>query len=191
MTAAEFRNRLVALIRRIPLFGRMIDCTFGEHFETVKELLAGLFLSMLPIWVQTFITVITGTSFGWTEVHTAFGKAVAGGELFIYAAAFLAPIFWLVNSNRGQVEFPSSLAHTVLTVIITVFAALTFEVQRSGQIKNPEIVHTLAIWVFWTAVVLIYLATLYHNHTLPGRLPETLRAGQDTFAEAYERHRRS
>jgi hypothetical protein len=156
----------------------------------MQEILAGLFLSMLPIWVQTFVTFVKGTVFGWQELRSAFGGSVAGGELFIYAAAFLAPIFWIVHSNPpGAREFPSSLAHTVLTAIIAVFAALSFELQRSGQIQNPSIIHTLAVWSFWAAVILIYLATLYHNHRLPGRLPEAIRSDQDQFTDLYRKHR--
>lgn len=181
----------IRLIRRIPLFGRAVDSSLSEHSQTAQEILAGLFLSMLPIWVQTFVAFVKGTVFGWQELRSAFGGSVAGGELFIYAAAFLAPIFWIVHSNPpGAREFPSSLAHTVLTAIIAVFAALSFELQRSGQIQNPSIIHTLAVWCFWAAVILIYLATLYHNHRLPSRLPEEIRGQSTQFLENYEEHRR-
>ncbi len=145
---------------------------------------------MLPVWVGTFVIFVKGTDFDWQALRAAFGFTVAGGELFIYAAAFLAPIFWIIHYNPpGAGQFPSSLAHAILTAIITVFAALIFGLQRSGQYVNPVIVHRLAIWFFWAAVFLIYLATLYHNHRLPGRLPEAIKSDEKRFADRYREHR--
>jgi len=145
---------------------------------------------MLPIWVGTFVSFAKAGVFDWQHLHNAFSANVIGGELFIYAAAFLAPIYWIIlHDPPGAGEFPSSLAHGVLTAIVMVFAALSFELQRSGQITDPTVIHKLAIWFFWVALLLIYLATLYHNHRLPGRLPEVIRQDQNQFLTEYRGHR--
>jgi hypothetical protein len=190
MNPREWPGRARRILRHTPIVGRTLDCNPEEHWQTLRELIAGLFWSMLPIWVGTFATFVKGNAFDWAHFHAAFNGTVEGGELFIYAAAFLAPVFWFLHHHPpGAGEFPSSLAHAILTAIITVFAALSFEMQRSGQISDPRVIHRLAVWFFWAALLLIYLATLYHNHRLPGRLPDALRKGQDQFVEHYREHR--
>lgn len=145
---------------------------------------------MLPIWVGTFATFVKGSTFDLQNLRQAFSGTVVGGELFIYAAALLGPIFWIIHHNPpGAGAFPSSLAHAFLTQVITVFAAVSFEMQRSGQINNPFVIHRLAVWSFGAVIVLLYLATLYNNHRLPGQLPEALVQDRDQFADQYKRHR--
>lgn len=181
------------LFSRTPLVGPSFECSPSEHWRALTELLAGLFWSMLPIWVGTFVALLKlkGEAFDLQRIHSAFTGTVAGGELFIYAAAFLAPIFWIVHYNPpGGGQFPSSLAHSILTLIITVFAALSFGLQRSGQDLNPTVLHALSVWFFWVAVALIYLATLYDNHRLPTMLPEEIKSQEDKFLNSYRERRR-
>jgi hypothetical protein len=145
---------------------------------------------MLPIWVGAFLAFLKSPEFTWSALHSAFSGTLEGGDLFIYAAALLAPIFWIVHYNPpGGGQFPSSLSHTIFTVIVTVFAALSFGVQRSGKDFNPVILHDLSVLFFWAAVSLIYLATLYHNHRLPGRLPEEIRSQENQFLSGYRERR--
>lgn len=178
------------LVRRVPIVGHAFQCSPREHWRTLGEVVTGLFWSMLPIWIGTFTAFVKGTVFDWQHVHKAFSGTVVGGELFIYAAALLGPIFWIIHHNPpGAGEFPSSAAHAFLVYVITVFAALSFEMQRSGQISEPLVLHSLAVWSFWAAIVLIYLATLYHNHRLPGRLPDLIRHEQNQFLADYRGHR--
>jgi hypothetical protein len=176
-----------------PPFRTIARCTAGEHWQTLRELVAGLFWSMMPIWVGTFVAFAKGPSFDWQGFHVAFGGTVVGGELFIYAAAFLAPIFWIVhNDPPGAQQFPTPLAHTTLTAIITVFAAIAFALQKAGNTEpnvNPRIIHSLSILFFWVAVLLIYSATLYNNHRLPSRLPQEIRSQEAQFVDEYKQHR--
>jgi hypothetical protein len=186
-------DQILALIHTIPLVGRVTDCSGPEHWHTLQELFAGLFWSMMPIWVGTFVAFVRGASFDWPGLNSAFGGTVVGGELFIYAAAFLAPIFWIVhNDPPGAQQFPTKLAHTTLTTIITVFAAIAFAMQKSGHTDpelNVKILHSLAVLFFWAAVGLIYLATLYNNHRLPSRLPQEIRSQVNQFVADYKEHR--
>lgn len=180
-------HRVQRLCRRIPLVGHAFDCHISEHRQTSKEIFPGLFWSMLPIWVGTFVLFIHGTSYGWTALHTAFSTNIAGGELFIYAAAFLAPMFWIIhNVPPGAGPFPNPQAYGWLTVFVTVFAALSLEAQKSAQPPNQAILHSLALIFFWASVILIYLATLYDNHRLPTVTQESIKSDQDEFLSNYK-----
>ena len=188
MNARIFFERATGIIRRLPLVGRVFECGLGEHWKTLEELSSGLFWSMLPIWVGTYIAFLKGPLFNWTGLRGAFGGAIEGGELFIYAAAFLAPISWIVHRDPpGAGEFPSKLAHTILTAVLTVFSAISFALQRTGQAVNPTALHALSIIFFWLSLFLIYLATLYHNHRLPASLPEEMRSQEDRFLNEYRK----
>jgi hypothetical protein len=178
------------LIRRIPLAGPAIECSPGEHWFSAMELIAGLFWSMLPIWVGTYVAILRGQAFDWSTIRAAFGTTLAGGELFIYAAAFLAPVYFILYKEMpGGGRFPSKLSHSILTTMITVFAAVSFAQQRSDSTINPKALHTFAVLSFWVALALIYLATLYHNHVLPSRLPEEIRGQAADFLSEYQERR--
>jgi hypothetical protein len=177
-------------VQHIPIIGPALRCNPKEHWRTSVEIFPGLFWSMLPIWVGTFTTFAKSPTFDWQAFHGAFSGTIAGGELFIYAAAFLAPILWIVHHvPPGADPFPTPIAHGLLTAVVTVFCALSFEMQKPGSNVNPTTLHKLALIFFWTAVILIYLATLYHNHRLPSVSREQIRSQQDKFLERYqERH---
>jgi hypothetical protein len=183
-------NEAAKILRHAPLFGHAFNCSVGEHLQTAAEIFPGLFWSMLPIWVGTFVALVKGPALNWQGFHVAFGSTITGGELFIYAAAFLAPILWIIHHvPPGAEAFPTPLAHGLLTAIVTVCCALSFEMQKPGQNPNLVILHRLALLFFWTAIVLIYLATLYHNHRLPVVSREQIRSQQDHFLRDYrERH---
>lgn len=183
-------NQSLEMLRRAPLFGPALNCNLREHWRTAAEIFPGLFWSMLPIWVGTFVALIKGPTLDWPGLHVAFSSTIMGGELFIYAAAFLAPILWIIHHDPpGAEPFPTPLAHGLLTAIVTVCCALSFEMQKPTQNPNLATLHKLALLFFWTAIVLIYLATLYHNHRLPSVSREQIRSQQDKFLERYkERH---
>jgi hypothetical protein len=180
-------NEALKFLRRTPLFGHALACSVSEHWQTASEIFPGLFWSMLPIWVGTFVVFANGATYNWQALHAAFSGNITGGELFIYAAAFLAPILWIVHHvPPGADPFPTPLAHGLLTAIITVFAAVSLEMQKSAQPPNPLILHRLALLFFWAAVVVIYLGTLYHNHRLPFVSQEQIRSQQDRFLSNYK-----
>jgi hypothetical protein len=178
--------RALKLLGRLPLVGHALSCTLSEHWETAIEVFPGLFWSMLPIWVGTFTALVKGPGLNWRELHVAFSGQITGGELFIYAAAFLAPMLWIIHLvPPGAEPFPTPLVHGLLTAAITVFCALAFELQKPGQAPNLETLHKLAVIFFWTAIALIYLATLYHNHRLPIVSEERIKAPQDSLLKQY------
>lgn len=180
-------HQILRRFRWIPLVGPAFECHLSEHWQTSKEIFPGLLWSMLPIWVGTFFYFVYGTAYNWTALQSAFSKNIAGGELFIYAAAFLAPMFWIIhNVPPGAGPFPSPQAHTWLTVFVTVFAACSLEIQKSTQPPNQWILHSLALLFFWASVILIYLATLYDNHRLPIVTEESIRSDQDKFLSKYK-----
>ena len=104
-----------AVLRLTPIVGHGLDCSPREHWQTLKELVTGLFWVMLPIWVGTFVEFVKAAVFDWSHLHSAFDGTLVGGEPFIYAAALLGPIFWIIHHNPpGAGEFPSREAHAFL-----------------------------------------------------------------------------
>jgi hypothetical protein len=126
-------TRALWLLRQIPLAGNAVNCSLDEHLQTTKELLAGIFWSMLPIWVGTFVAFIKAPALDWHLLRSAFSGTLGGGELFIYAAAFLAPICWIVHyTPPGAGEFPTGLAHTI-SIEENEFTTDNFKPGTSGE----------------------------------------------------------
>lgn len=182
-------RRLLSFLGNVPLVGPAFGCGLREHRETAVEIFAGLLWSMLPILVGTFDAFVKGPAFNWDGLRAAVASTTAGGELFIYAAAFLAPIFWIIHHvPPGAGPFPTPVSHGLLTILITLFAALAF--QMRGEQLNRSIVHSLALVFFWASVLLIYLATLYHNHRLPSISREEIRNQEEEFLNKFRNHHR-
>jgi hypothetical protein len=72
-------DQTLKLLHRTPFFGPALDCGFREHWDTASEILPGLFWSMLPIWVGTFVAFVKGTTYNGAALHTAFSGNIQGG----------------------------------------------------------------------------------------------------------------
>jgi hypothetical protein len=174
-------------IKRIPLFGPLVDCDARDHAETLSQTLIVLLLSTAPLWLGGL--VIFGISpddsltLGASLKHT-----VEHGELFMYGTALLAPMFWvaLVDPPGARV-FPSKVIHMVLIAVIELIASVFFGLTVAGNhLRQPFIFH-LSVAIFMASLVLLYLGTLYHSNRL--NAAEAFKQDEQGFSQAYEEHR--
>ena len=80
-------------VRKIPIFGGLIECSWQDHWESLGQTIVVLVLSTMPIWLGTIIVYATGDMTGYPGFKASFYGTLAHGALFTYCTALLAPIF--------------------------------------------------------------------------------------------------
>lgn len=173
----------------VPIFGNLLECDGHDHWESLGQTTVLFVLSTMPIWLGTLIVYATGEKAGSLGFRLAFYSTISRGELFMYATAFLAPIFWIALTDRpGARAFPGKVSHIVLMVIVSVIAAVFFGLLTAGNRLNQGFTFRLSAVLFFTSLVLLYLGILYHEHRITdaGAL---MRAGEEHFTAEYREHR--
>lgn len=177
-----------ARLRRVPLFGPLVDCTFENHFDTSAQIAVILVLSTLPLWLGALVVFSTA---GQQDLNfkDACMSTISHGELFVFGTALLAPIFWIALVDPpGARRFPSKLAHMVLTGVMYAIGAVYFGLGSAGVHLKQPFTLVLSEVVFWTSLALLYLGTLYHTSRLPDA-PQAFREDETDFAKEYREHR--
>src|ERR1700692_2847508 len=95
MTREDYLN----LVREIPVLGGLVDCSGKDHWDSLGQTTVLFLLSTMPIWLGTLIVYATGENAGFLAFKRAFYSTITHGELFMYATAILAPIFWIALSD--------------------------------------------------------------------------------------------
>jgi hypothetical protein len=83
----------------VPIFGNLLECDAHDHWESLGQSTVLFVLSTMPIWLGTLIVYATGEKVGSVGFKIAFYSTINKGELFMYATAFLAPIFWIALTD--------------------------------------------------------------------------------------------
>lgn len=185
MTMEDFKD----YAREIPVVGGLVDCNGQDHWEALGQTLVLFVLSTMPIWLGTLIVYATGSGRGWSGTESAFSSTINQGELFMYAAAFLAPVFWIALTDPpGAKIFPGKLSHIILMVIILVIAAVFFGLLTAGNRLNQWFTLKLSAILFFTSLILLYLGILYHEHRTKdaGAL---MKDEEEQFSAKYHEHR--
>jgi hypothetical protein len=178
-------NVIRAWIRKLPIVSGLADCRLGDHWEAFRELVPNLMVSLMPIWVGAFVILLHGDKGYWQAI---LGN-INNGELFLYAASLLGPIFYMsLIDPPGSKQFPARLSHMFLVLIISVLSAVAFGLQRAGQSLNADFVYSASWLLFVAALVLLYLATAFKNMRMPSG-PEDFKVGERDLAARLKEHR--
>lgn len=185
MTVEDFKD----YAREFPVLGGLVDCDGHDHWESLGQTTVLFVLSTMPIWLGTLIVYATGEKTGYRGAGAAFYSTIAGGALFMYAAAFLAPVFWIALTDRpGERVFPGKLSHIILMVIILVIAAVFFGLITAGNRLNQRFTLKLSALMFFTSLILLYLGILYHaNRTRDAGT--VMKDEEQQFSARYHEHR--
>jgi len=176
-------------VRRLPLFGGLVDCDGEDHWESLQQTTVILTLSTMPIWLGTFIIVALGDTVSGVAFKAAFYSTIFGGELFTYCTALLAPIFWfaLVDPPRAR-KFPSKISHMVLIAVINTIAAAFFGLGIARQKVNPGMSFRFSVLLFVLSLILLYLGTVYHI-SRTSDAPAEFKKQEQQFSDELNQHR--
>jgi RsiW-degrading membrane proteinase PrsW (M82 family) len=157
------RIMILHVARRFPLLGPLVTCKFKDHTQAAAEFLCTIILGTMPLWLDGLIGSVHNTST--TKTYTDIWKEViVNGELYLYCASFLAPIFYIaLTDKKGDKPFPSKLSFLISTTLILIVSASLFSMKRSKDSYNETLFVIISACLFVFSALLLYLATVYRN----------------------------
>lgn len=174
-------------LMRVPLLGNLVSCSKESHVSSLQEVGTNLFWSVMPIWLSSFVILISKTSSD-KSAYSLLIANIGNGELFLYASSILAPVFYMVLKERkDKKQYPSRLSQMQFVWIIMLLSAVVFVFQRINYPLDLSYVFWISILFFASSVILLYIATVYNNNLL--NPPEIMSANQNEFVDRFN-HRR-
>jgi len=175
-------------LRKLPLIGGLIDCRWIDHIEAFKEFFINLVFSAMPIWLGGMIIYAMDKS-----IEKSLWKAVVNtffqGELFMYAAAMVAPIMYMaLKPEKNAPNFPGQIGHIVIISLIGVTSAVFFALQRTGVWLDMQFIFPMSVFLYISSLFLLYLATVYRNYRATGAVDASRQQTQDFVEEFNNRH---
>lgn len=172
---------------KIPIFHDLADCPCSFHAATIKEMGITFIFSFMPIWLSAaLIYFFTDAS----SVYDSIILNINNGELLIYCNSIIAPIFYIaLEESEHYKSFPSKIPHLLIFIIVMLFAAVCFSLQKIGVKFNSN-----SIVPFSIATLFISLFIRYSSATLNKwrRSPSAMMSKQTaTYVQQYQTHRGS
>ncbi len=183
----NLKGIIIGVVRKLPIFSGLPDCEPKDYLSAVKEVFPNIFLSTLPIWGGAFVVIISGQV---SNYWAAIGINVSHGELFLYAASFMAPVVYMAAVDPpGAGQFPSRLSHILVLIGITVLSALAFGAQKAGHKLIPTVALDVSAILFAASIFLLYIASIYQHKRLPKLTEEDFHSNENDFRKEYKGHR--
>lgn len=160
----EIRLALLKPFRRVPLFGPLVTCKFKDHTQAAAEFLSTIILGTMPLWLDGLSGSIHNDQTTPKPYIDIWKQVVVNGELYLYCASFLAPIFYIALTDKhGDKPFPSKLSFLLSTTLILIVSAYLFSVKRSKETYDENLFMLISAFLFIFSALLLYLATVYRN----------------------------
>jgi len=86
-------GKIMVFARGIPLLGGLVDCSWQDHWESLRQTAVIVLLSTTPIWLGAVIVYSFGVNLEFASFKDALQNTAGNGELFMYSTALLAPVF--------------------------------------------------------------------------------------------------
>jgi hypothetical protein len=186
----------------VPFSGEFRKCSARDFKEAFQELAITTFFSTMPLWIMPLLGPIifsTDVSFSHELVST-----VTGGELFVYCAALVGPLIYIITRRYGEfsddkkhafgfsIAFPHGVSFVLFSAMICLFAGFAFSLMKNPIfLPKDSPVHFNANGIFWTSIV-VYVFSLYcifsasaYRNAMSEFVRDTARE-EDTFSTQFE-----
>jgi len=182
-----FYRSLISMLRRIPFLDKLFACSMQDYGNAFLEFVCTTFFSFTPLLVAYLVTYLSNHN---TRMWPCIMNNIKNGELFLYSASFLAPVFFTVMRKRRDFNvFPSKAIHMFFYGILFCIVVLVFGLKRSQFQFDHVSLDALQNYVFCTTLILFYLVLVLNNSLLPNPA-ETMRLEEKTFTSDLRAHRR-
>lgn len=179
---------LLNLFIGIPLFGPLIGHKLSDHRRILGEFVTMLVWSTFPFWFGSFIALASAKHSNYDYLSLLVLSA-SNGELLVFSASLLGPFFYMaLHDPEGSKEFPGRPSHATFVALILAICAGLFGLMRSGGEVDTHLILTASYWLAGFALVLRYLATLYHSARLPNP-PDRMKESETIFAAQVQERR--
>jgi hypothetical protein len=175
------------LFKRIPIISGLSNCSAGDHWEALQEVLITVIFATIPIWLIFFIISLTRQEAD-PDLFTNLSGHVNNGELFIYSVSIIAPVMYIaLKDPPGAKEFPSRLSHIIIIFVVAILSSAGFAVQKSILLSNTKFAIDVSLTLFSISIFILYIATVYKHMRLLG--PDDFKKMESNFSEQYKKHR--
>lgn len=162
-----------------------------DHAEASKEVSLNILLSLMPIWLNTIVMSLhpqSGSFFDniWTTLQA--------GELYLYSAALIAPLYYFIFSDYGESRFPESRLFMLFGLLIFLLAAVFFTARRSLELfsadrrPDEELIFVVSLVIYVMAALLVYVANVYKHLLMSTSVRQ--RESTGAFVDEFRRRRR-
>jgi len=165
-TSIAFPSR--KFFRGLPVFGGLADARWRDHREAINEVGVNVLLSTLPIWLGA-IFLFAAAKFQ-MPLGEVIGRNIENGELFLYATAIVAPMYYFIfKDQEGDRKFPNAASFMTLSAVILAVGVCGFAETRLSTVlgisfhwdERTLLNISLPLYLFSTG--LVYLAHVYRN----------------------------
>lgn len=187
-------RRVKARYSQIPIIGPLVEAPRASRTAASTEFICSFGLSTMPIWFGALGLCLysDATSFGdLLPLYFQRMKSLTmNGECFILAASLAAPVLYIVTRDRpSNSPFPSRTTFIGAVILLTLFATLTFSVQRE-RAAHVALAMVALSWLFlFLSSTVTYCALVYNNqYSLPDPAKQ-MRSSETAATEALKNHR--
>jgi hypothetical protein len=184
-----------------PFIGEFRKCSREDFREAWIELCVTTFFSTMPLWIMPLLgPLIFQTDISFVK-HLL--STISGGELFVYCAALLGPLIYIITRRYGEISreeekfsiviaFPHGLAFVLFSALICMFAGFSFSLMKNPVlISHEQVIKFNLSGIFWASII-VYVLSLYcfffasaYRNAMAGFV-RTTHKDEDTFAAEWE-----
>jgi|HubBroStandDraft_6_1064221.scaffolds.fasta_scaffold554790_2 hypothetical protein len=185
----------------VPFTYEFHKCSFDDFREAWIELLVMTFFSTMPLWIMAILgPVIFQTDISFTDQLLS---TISGGELFVYCAALIGPLIYIITRRYGEtsqdqqrfsvvIAFPHGLTFVLFSALICVLAGIIFSLMKNPVLtSHDQVIRFNQSGIFWSSIG-VYVFSLYcffsasaYRNAMAGFMSAG-HTDEDTFAAAWE-----
>lgn len=192
---------ILQFLRLLPFVGRLPECSSKDIFQAGLEVGIATVFSTMPLW---FLKVV-GPMF---LKRTPESDAMQTGELFLFSAALVGPLIYIITKNYGEkdeneshslikyrISFPYGSLFVFFSIFLCFISSISFTILRNplfekdqlNSIINYDGVIVGSWWTFGLSVLIFFCATAYRNSI--EHIGESLRGSERDFALEWEKRK--
>ena len=189
-----------SIFRSIPIVGMLPEkCSKANLLDAFWETASFSFFATMPLWVLPLFSYWLFTSNKSIIDHTV--NLASDGELFIYSAASLGPLFYIVMKTHGEwksgtlhpltIQFPAGASFLLFSLIVCIASGFFFGVVRIPELKSDSLpldhagTIRLSLIMFICALICLFCSSAYRNSI--DEFMHTAKMNNDEeFSESWE-----
>jgi hypothetical protein len=198
-------TQIVTFVSYVALFGEFHKCSSKDFKEAMIELAVTTVFSTMPLWIMPLIGPLFFRSHHNFLDHVL--STVRGGELFVYCAALVGPLIYIITRRYGDfyrnddnrfsltIAFPHGMMFVLIASAICIFAGFAFGLMKnpifegkdSGVEFNLSGIFWVSIIVYFISLYCVFSASAYRNALTDFVKDNPL--DEDAFSKAFEDRR--
>ncbi len=156
------------------LSGDFYKCDRKNFSDAGVEFFVALLFSTMPLWLFPIFSPLI-----FQADMPGISSYIKGGELFIYAAALMGPLIYIIAKRYGEFEkdskfklsisFPHGMTFVVMAMLICVFSGLFIGIIRSPLVQSYSNKLNMG-GIFWASILtysmslyIVFTASVYRN----------------------------